>query len=316
VAFGLSGNHTGFLDEFEVALKSILLNAPLENDMTIHLLADQEAFHSIHTLLSATGVRTWTMRTQISIIFYNVEPLLEGWQHQIENGLATALKYATRSLWRHTLGNYFGLFAVTVLPDDVQHVLYLDTDVVIMASLDDLFLRHADSSVSFQWGRERCAGFLLLNLPKFSRVWELYARIKESTIKKIMSTRAIASDQHILQAINMTFPEEVGILSPAWDTSWMDGPWKRTRGTTVLQNTGETILEHRAEGVGMLHFNGGGSNQEAYFKEHNAFQNQKLTSTWGLAKYYAEVPWTWAKFIAASRIVKKGYEVIVCNAVI
>ena len=40
VAFGLSGNHPGFLAEFQVALKSVLLNSPLERDLFVHILAD------------------------------------------------------------------------------------------------------------------------------------------------------------------------------------------------------------------------------------------------------------------------------------
>ena len=47
VTFGLSGNHSGFLAEFEVALKSVLLNAPLELSLHIHILADEDAFASL-----------------------------------------------------------------------------------------------------------------------------------------------------------------------------------------------------------------------------------------------------------------------------
>ena len=39
LAFGLSGNHPGFLSEFEVALKSVLLHAPLDRNMHVHIVA-------------------------------------------------------------------------------------------------------------------------------------------------------------------------------------------------------------------------------------------------------------------------------------
>ena len=41
VAFRLSSNNPAFLFEFEVALKSVLLNAPLKRDWFVHMLADQ-----------------------------------------------------------------------------------------------------------------------------------------------------------------------------------------------------------------------------------------------------------------------------------
>ena len=40
VVVGLSGNHTGFFEEFEIVLKSILLNGPMDNPFDIHLICD------------------------------------------------------------------------------------------------------------------------------------------------------------------------------------------------------------------------------------------------------------------------------------
>ena len=44
ILFGLSGNHPGFFAEVEVALKAVLLHAPLDRNMTIHVMADDLAF--------------------------------------------------------------------------------------------------------------------------------------------------------------------------------------------------------------------------------------------------------------------------------
>jgi len=42
---------------------------------------------------------------------------------------------------RHTIGAYFRLFANDVLPDTVEHIVYMDTDVVVMTNLGDLWER-------------------------------------------------------------------------------------------------------------------------------------------------------------------------------
>ncbi|KAL7523663.1 hypothetical protein ACHAXR_000278, partial [Thalassiosira sp. AJA248-18] len=62
VAFGLSGDHPGFLSEFEVALKSVLLNAPMERNLHVHILADRDAFVSLDGIFNRTQLPTWVTR--------------------------------------------------------------------------------------------------------------------------------------------------------------------------------------------------------------------------------------------------------------
>jgi hypothetical protein len=50
VLYGLSGNAPGLLREFEVSLKSVLLNAPIHSNLTIHITADQNAYDVIYTV--------------------------------------------------------------------------------------------------------------------------------------------------------------------------------------------------------------------------------------------------------------------------
>ena len=76
IAFGLSGNHPGFLSEFEVAMKSVLLHAPLERDMHVHIIADREAYHSLDEIFVRTKLSTWITRNSIEIHAYDITPKL------------------------------------------------------------------------------------------------------------------------------------------------------------------------------------------------------------------------------------------------
>ena len=88
VAFGLSGNHPGFLLEFETALKSVLLNAPLERELHIHVLADKAAYDSLPGIFNRTDLATWVTRNPISIHAYNITPDLP-WLEQMNNDTFT-----------------------------------------------------------------------------------------------------------------------------------------------------------------------------------------------------------------------------------
>lgn len=52
VLYGLHGNKTGFLDQWEVNLKSTLLNAPLDNPLHIHILVNSDAEQAIRVRLA------------------------------------------------------------------------------------------------------------------------------------------------------------------------------------------------------------------------------------------------------------------------
>jgi len=111
VLLALSGNHTGFLGEFQVALKSILLNAPIDASMTVHIIGDNDAyqalgnifiestqfFHNLTSILTPPKnhyinaptnnlyTTTWSSRHPINIRTYNVEDRLDGWRTKIRN---------------------------------------------------------------------------------------------------------------------------------------------------------------------------------------------------------------------------------------
>ena len=76
IVFGLSGNHPGFLSEFEVALKSVLLHAPLERAMHVYIVADGDAYQSLDDVFKRTNILTWETRNPIKIYVYDLSSKL------------------------------------------------------------------------------------------------------------------------------------------------------------------------------------------------------------------------------------------------
>jgi hypothetical protein len=141
---------------------------------------------------------------------------------------------------------------------------------------------------------------MILRPHQLERVWELFGRVPVETLRKLLAHRRVADDQLVLQAVQTEFPEVVGALREEWDISASDGPW--------LFNL-TTLLQHRPQ-AGMLHFNGGGESKKAYFESHKFFLNRDSKNLWGLAKYYVDLPWSWAQFVVESQAIKgHGYAV-------
>lgn len=306
ILFGLSGNHTGFLAEFEVALKSVILNGP-NDPMAVHIMADNDAYEGLKEMfqdrvnLTNSNCLRWPIQIQV----YNVEPFKETWVDFIEHRLSVAANMTTDSLYRHTIGSYFRLFAGHILPDDVDNLLYLDSDAVILANLEDIWQRQlrnigsnqrasniTDDGILFYWGTSQCAGFIVLRPKQHKRLWELYSAVPPSVLREILVSRPVVGDQFVLRSIQRQFPENVGLLGPEWDIHAADGPWKSQR---------SVLLHHRPQ-AGMLHFNGGGTSKDAYFQKHRFYKNDPI---WGLARYYVDMPWGWVRFLLASRL-KRG----------
>lgn len=139
VLFGLSGSAPGFWSEVEVALKSILLNAPVDMALAIHCLVDEEAHESMLKLLDTIDIRSWRTRNQISIKLYNIQPKVERWTELITETWNKHYDPKEKEYFRHKVGAYFRLFATEVLPVDVEHVIYMDSDVAIMANLQEIW---------------------------------------------------------------------------------------------------------------------------------------------------------------------------------
>ncbi len=293
VAFGLCGNHPGFLSEFEVALKSVLLNAPLERNISIHILADQEAFDAMKGIFNRTELSTWQTRNPTEIHVHDVTADVP----QMESEVADVFRAHNPNVgWSalHTMGTYYRLFVERYVSNtSAKHILYMDTDVVIMANLEALW-EHVESeqqNALFHWGKNMVAGFVVMNLERMNKILPL---AKNSSLVEVVGTEEIPfDDQYIYRAVNISHPNEVNVLPPGWDMT-----------VTAIWQSNNHPYDKKFPNVGMLHFNGGGLSQEAYFNledpEQSFSTKSKLRETWGNGKFYATLPWEWARYQAKS----------------
>ena len=249
VMFALSGNHPGVLAEFEVSLKSVLLNVPMERKTFVHVLTDVFAFRSMDEIFNRTQLPTWITRNQIEIHTYDVMPHIKELQRKIaetfqDMGLGPKPLIIYKATRLHTLGTFFRLIAHLVVPSSVEHLLYIDTDVVIMANLEGLYEQiQTKPDALFHWGEHMNAGFLVLNVNRMEEIWKI---AKESPLKNISETyQQGVDDQLIFKAVNVTHPDKVNVLEPGWAMAATDVWNKKPR-------------EHgeRFPNTGMLHFNG------------------------------------------------------------
>jgi len=284
--YGLSGSSKPFLDELQVSLRSVLLNHPIHQPLQIHFLADQRAYDALPQLLQP--LKYWRTLHPITIHAYNVQEHLPRWEKEYIRPAIKNMEYT------HTVGSFFRLFAYEILHPSVQHVIYMDSDVLIMAHLDELW-RHRDPNVWFQWGPDQVAGFTILNIWKYRHIWGMLrdVNLREYAKRK----KHNMGDQLILRLVNETHPKLVGSLPLEWDNS-RTAYW-------------EHVEERRPNGVGMLHFNGGGDSTAFAETKPNKvwiYSNEHMQG-WGLARYYAQMTWGWAQFIVESRRLGDGFPI-------
>ena len=183
----------------------------------------------------------------------------------------------------HTLGAFFRLWAHRIITMPLEHLLYIDTDVVIMANLEGL-LRQVESrpNALFHWGEAMCSGFVVMNFQRMDEIWTLAKSSNIANISKQYSQRP--NDQLIYQAVNVTYPQEINILESGWDMA-------------VAVRWRDKQIEVTHPNLGMLHFNGGGSKKDAYFGDNKTWINmEKFQESWGNARYYVTLPWAWARY--------------------
>ena len=141
VLYTLAGNAVGFMDEFSVSFKSVLLNNPLDRNLTIHIMANEKAYKSvIHLLTSSEEIglfvenhngflsitenqqsssyhysSPWRTRNQISIVIYRIrKERISEWKQQLNWATNTSITQSYGAVI-HTIGTYFRLFASDVL---------------------------------------------------------------------------------------------------------------------------------------------------------------------------------------------------------
>ena len=342
VLYGLSGNQSGFLKEFEISLKSVLLNAPIDHDLTIHVIADELASQELPNIfVNTTQIDTWHTRNKITIQVYTILPTkLKVWERTINEKYDTQTARDSSSddndnnahhAWgKHTIGCYFRLFIHDVLQEslllssssrnsnkknkndgnevavvdrnltiqdganDINHIIYLDVDVIMMSNLDDIWY-HRNPDTVFQWGEKQSSGFIILNTHKLQHLWDSINSTTVDMYSKVWNTHERPGDQLLLRVYNVTYPQNVGRIPKEYDVPLAHNLWKAN-----------SLRKYRSDGVGNLHFSGSPNPKQSVYETHEIFKNPKHQSGWGLANYYIHLPWSYAKFIASSLINKKN----------
>lgn len=300
VMYGLSGDASGFIEEFTISLKSVLLNAPIFSNLTIHIIADNDAYNVLYNVINTTTtIQSWITYHQISVRIYNVESKIDQWKRYISKVMKLNVY---RAIEVHTIGAFFRLSAYKVITQQynnndvydqmIHHILYMDTDVIIMANLEKIWQYTRQDNMKdklFLWGHGQCSGFVILNIVRMNTIWELASTINLISIGKEMNQKP--NDQLIFRSINITYPNEVGILNNQWDVTIasIDHLWEH-----------HNLLKVRSNGIGMLHFNGGAISKKNAFITSDFLIKKQFYNTWGNANYYVNMPWEWVQFIIES----------------
>ncbi len=294
---------SGIISEWEVNLKSALSNAPTDNDMHIHVLTNKNAAEVIKDKIERINFSQSKWKNRVSLTVYNVESKTEKWMQFLKEHLKGA-----KLDQRVSLGGYYRLFAYQVLKDrGVDEALYMDTDVVILANLNDLMrymntTHEQNESIIWQFAETSAnSGFMILNMNKFHKFWELVAQLP-----KIDS----GGDQKLLNLVVENSPNVTvsGVLPDEWNThlghGWRPHPHK------LLD-----AVERDERKAGMLHFTGafgetyfsGTTGLDKYCERTSRCKNYvaalyKYRSTWGLAEYYVRLPWKLLMYFESSKI--------------
>jgi len=288
VMYGIAGDADETLHEFEVSIRSLLMSSPTDSDFNIHLLTDQAAYDALDDIFKRSKIASWSLRNQVTIKTYNLQPRIQEFTDFIVSKTRTDMNY---SIAKHTIANYFGLLASKVIKPSSGFVLNMDTDIVVMADLEALW-KQVDESSLFQWATN--GGFVLFNLDRQDEFWKHIGEIKEITSSK---KNGHIGDQRLMDMINISFPEKVAILPDEWYITL-----SRLKKLGLLRKT-------RPDGAGMLHLNGNQKVKESSFISAVQLHDKRERSGWGLANYYIDITWPWAKFIAESHREGEGFPI-------
>lgn len=290
VMFGMAGDKPGFINEWEVALKSILVNAPTDGDLHVHMICNKDAFFATRARIDELNIVGTRWRNQITITIYDVRSFTTEW-----------LQFLTEKIRGHrldarvTLGGYYRLLAHKILPPNTGHVIYMDTDAVIISNLNKIW-RLIDKTKVIQLAalESLCSGFMLLNMDWFDTFWD-----KLDTLPNITH----GGDQSLVVEFQRNFPELVGELPKDWNNHLGNG----------FRAFAHQLLPKRDTGAGFLHFNGFRPGGETYYDKGlsqycikgcnlTARNRKNFQSSWALADYYVRLSWEWAKYFGESTI--------------
>eukprot|EP00529_Nitzschia_sp_RCC80_P029050 CAMPEP_0113468522 /NCGR_PEP_ID=MMETSP0014_2-20120614/15401_1 /TAXON_ID=2857 /ORGANISM="Nitzschia sp." /LENGTH=326 /DNA_ID=CAMNT_0000360919 /DNA_START=348 /DNA_END=1328 /DNA_ORIENTATION=- /assembly_acc=CAM_ASM_000159 len=304
--YSLKGNKTAFFDGFEISLKSVLMNSPTDFPMEIHFMVDPDASHMLTEklynatkLLRSQSSASSKWRNPITLHTHLVSEAMEDqWRSDIQDILNM-----TSMNERCGMGSMYRLFAYEVLPINTGPVVYMDTDVVVLADLQELWQNGVvpaarDNNYLFQIGkRDRSAGFLVINVDHMKEFWDILRTAKSTGIYRAQRM----DDQAMLHAVLKTTPQQVGDIPSQWTTHM--SPNNRKTYTTLTDRKYSSTLHFSGLYAGNFF------SLDSGVIKHCRGECQKdpekvlaFKSTWGLAEYYVYLPWEWALEFGASKI--------------
>jgi len=330
----LSGHDPYFIDEWEIGFKSILVNAPLDSNLHVHLIADNNAAAAINERIVNSKMENSAWRNEISVILHNVDEMLPSWRLFLTDALTNE---TSGRMWmddRVGIGGYLRLLAHRVVVPyecglgcadfekrDLEQALYADTDVVIIGSLNHLMYTTAKVLEQTKqegkgrplWIWNQNSGFLIMDLMQFERVWELAATIPNE-VKN--SEEKMKGDQWLLVKVqdNLRSQNTTAIMPEQWSTHTGHG----------FRRKPQKLYIERKQGTGMLHFTMPSSFGKSWLDmggtdkwckrspacNENAVEPggdmDKVRRTWGLAEYYAKLSWEWAIYQGGTSRLRPG----------
>ena len=332
ILYGLFGKNTAFFQQWEVSVKSVLLNLPLDQPLHLHLICNQLACDAILTILSQqeTGLKDSRWRQPLTITLYNVEAL----EKDLFEYIASKNVSRDFSRGRHTLGAMYRLLAhKIILPHNIKSsvsqpsinsVVYLDADVIVLNNLGSLWNNHVENeeekenadndtndiynpakNIQFHWGpaKNPCSGFAIYNLNQMDQFWENVQSLNGKNGINSMQ----AGDQSIMREVELSYPNTTRPLPDHWSIHMGHG----------YRPHPQNLLSQKAS---MVHFTGKPLRYKTFFDPDTGSVEQYCSrsasckkdpkkkkaflKSWGLVEYYVRLSWPWLLHFTSSQIPK------------
>mmetsp|Transcript_32298 Transcript_32298/g.78569 ORF Transcript_32298/g.78569 Transcript_32298/m.78569 type:complete len:403 (-) Transcript_32298:43-1251(-) len=296
-------DQTGFMDEWEVQLKSLVIHAPTDYHLHVHVIVNQAALESIQERFQKHSLTDIRSRNSIQMTCYPADQYEAEWNELIYNSTnKTPFENAKRI---YTIGAYYRLIADRVLPKDLVNVIYMDTDVVLNSNLNALY-PYLNPKKHMEWiqiGSTYCSGFMIMNLKEFPRLF--WSKMDE--LAKQKTNFAGVHDQYLLRLVRESLPPEfTGILPKEWNVHYSDHHRDQTK-----------IVDQE---IAYWHFNGIRNQRRGFWHRDYDFMCrmdvsvecvrdstnetilERFRQSWPVAEYYVRIPWLWVRYMSKSLI--------------
>lgn len=313
----LSDATDGQLDEIQVALKSVLYQAPPPgskfSSLKIYFVAsDTISVTMLHDMLEKGKLSGSLWPIPISIAIVDVSELNKRFYNDVVRGPGLNSFHVM-----HNVGAFWRLMLPWVLPDEVEHVIYIDTDVWFRDNIAGMWLERNTTSL-LQWTTDvKISAVMILNLPVMKKsLWKAWGaaacaglrenfnetgRLKNKPFFNRRHIKETTGDQAFLQSIVEYLPSLEGELSPPYGRLHFEFAYKWYK----LREKWMDMFE----GGAVLHNNGGGrQNRHAYWRMFlpNATAEQEGTIlpphkndlVFRTVSFIVDLPWHWLLYHA------------------